>query len=195
MTGMSKFGGSEPLKLVADAGVCVIYIPSSSSIESIKEDILYVAAVTGTESKGNEIIADMEKEIAAIATVGSKITDKKTVYFEVSSPPEMISFGSGVFLDEMLEIIGAVNILADKESWVSISDEAVLNANPDIILTSVNYVNDPIGDITSRPGWSVITAVKNGDVYYIDADSSNRPSHNIITALNQMAKAVYPDKY
>ena len=107
----------------------------------------------------------------------------------------MYSFGKGVFLDEMLEIIGAVNILVDQDEWVSVTDEAVLDANPDVVLTCVNYIDDPIGEIKGRPGWGEITAARNDDVYYIDTDSSNRPSQNIIIALKEMAKAVYPDKY
>ncbi|HCX62073.1 MAG TPA: ABC transporter substrate-binding protein, partial [Clostridiales bacterium] len=40
-----------------------------------------------------------------------------------------------------------------------------------------------------------ITAVKNNDVYYIDKDASSLSNHNIIKALDQMAKAIYPDAY
>jgi iron complex transport system substrate-binding protein len=63
------------------------------------------------------------------------------------------------------------------------------------VLTSVNYIDDPIGEIKSRPGWENITAIQNDDVYYIDTDASNRPSHHIVKALRMMAKAVYPDRY
>ena len=37
--------------------------------------------------------------------------------------------------------------------------------------------------------------MKNNEVYYIDADSSSRPTQNIIKALKEMAKATYPDEY
>ena len=37
--------------------------------------------------------------------------------------------------------------------------------------------------------------MKNGDVYQIDKNSSSRGSQNIIKALKEMAKAVYPDEY
>ena len=195
VTGMTKAGGDDPFKLVSEAGICVIYIPSSLSIDGIKEDIKYIAAVIGAQSKGNQIISDMEKEIDNIKKIADTISDKKLVYFEIAAAPWMYSFGSGVFLNEMIELIGARNIFADLKEWVSIADEAVLEANPDVILTSVNYVENPIDEIKSRSGWDVITAVKNNDVYYIDTDLSNRPSQNIIKAMKEMAKAIYPDKY
>jgi iron complex transport system substrate-binding protein len=195
VTGMSKVGGENPLQVVEDTGICVIVIPSSTSIDEIKEDIKFIAAVTGTTSAGNNIISNFESEIAAVKAIGDTITDKKTVYFEISPAPWMYSFGNNTFLNEMIGIIGAVNIFADQDGWMSVADEQILDSDPDVILTSTDWMDDATGEIKARPGWEVITAVQNNAVYYIDADSSNRPSHNIIKALQEMAKAVYPDKY
>ena len=195
VAGMAKSDGIDSFGIFHDMGICVIYIPSSTNIDGIKEDIRYIAAVVGAVSKGEEIVTAMEKDIADIKAIGDTITEKKTVYFEISAAPWMYSFGRGVFLNEMIEMIGAVNVLGEREDWISVADEAILDANPDVILTSVNYLDDPVGEIKSRDGWNVITAVQNSDVYYIDTDASNRPSQNIVKALKEMAKAVYPDKY
>jgi iron complex transport system substrate-binding protein len=195
VTGMSKVGGNNPLQVVEDTGICVIVIPSSTSIDEIKEDIRFIAAVAGAVSTGNTIVSNMEKEIADIKKIGDAITDKKSVYFEISPAPWMYSFGNNTFLNEMIEIIGAVNIFADQDGWMSVADEQLLDANPDVILTTTNWMDDAIGEIKGRPGWDAITAVQNNAVYYIDQDASNRPNHNIVKALKEMAKAVYPDKY
>ena len=194
-TGMSKAGGGDPFTPITNAGICMIYIPSSSSIEDIKEDVRFIAAVMGAQSEGDRIIAEMEHDIDVIRAIGQTITDTKSVYFELSAAPHMYSFGNGVYLNEMLDMIGAKNIFVDRDMWISVTDEAVPHANPDIILTSVNYIDDPVGEIMSRPGWGQITAIQNNDVYYIDTDSSNRPSHNVIKALKEMAKAIYPDTF
>jgi iron complex transport system substrate-binding protein len=195
VTGMVQAGGDDPYKPLKDAGVCVIYIPSSDSIASIKEDVRFVASIMGKSGEGDKLIARMEADIAEIKAVGDSITEKKTVYFELSAAPYMYSFGKGVFLNEMIEICGAVNILADQDSWLAVAEETVPAANPDVILTNVNYISDPIGEIKSRPGWRAITAVANDDVYYIDADASSRPNHNVVKALREIAQSVYPDKY
>ena len=195
VTGMSMVGGDDPYKVVTDAGICVLYIPSSDSIEGIKDDIRFMAAVLDARDRGDELISDMEREIDRVRAIGETITDKKKVYFEISAAPYMYSFGQHTFLDEIINLIGAVNIFADQISWLSVADEAVLDANPDVILTSVNYIDNPVDEIKSRPGWNEVSAVKNDEVYYISTDSSNRPSHNVVIALLEMAKAVYPDLY
>jgi len=193
VTGMSKVEGADFFKPVTDVGVCVMYIPSSNSLDGIKEDIRFIAAVMGMVQAGDDLIDGMNSEINAIREAAAGITDRKTVYFEISAAPYMYSFGTGTFLNEMIEIIGGVNIFADQNSWISVSDEAVPQANPDVILTSVDYIDNPAGEIMSRPGWNEVTAIKNGDVYTVDANASNRPSHNVVIALRQMAVAVYPD--
>jgi len=195
VTGMVQATGEDLYKPFKDAGVCVIYIPSSNSIASIEEDIRYIASVMGDVSKSDAIIQEMSEEINAIKAVGETITDKKKVYFEIAAAPNMYSFGDGVFLNEMIEIIGAENILKSEEKWITAADEAVVAGNPDVILTSVNYIDNPVDEIKGRAGWDAITAVKDDAVYYIDTDASNNPSQNIVKALKEMAKAIYPDKY
>jgi|GEM_PF-765279 len=197
-TDMILQGGTvDPLGMIADMGVSIIYVPISSSISDIMEDIRFIAAVMSARAAGEAIIADMQAEIESIQAISANIPagTHKTVYFEISPPPWMTGIGTGTFLHEMLGIIGAVNIFADQDGWIPVSDEVILPLNPDVILTSTNFLDDPIADIAERPGWDVITAVQNGDIFQIDADSSNRPSHNIVKALREMAQAIYPDLF
>lgn len=195
-SGYNKSGsGDDPFKAVSDAGISVVYIPSSNSINGIYKDIEFLASIVNAEDEGQKIISNMKKEISEIAEKGKTIKDKKTVYFEIGPAPTLYSIGKDTFVNEMISLIGAENIFKDEESWISPTEESVLDANPDVILTNVNYVDDPVSEIIGRKGWDSITAVKNKDVYSIDADSSSRPTPNIIKALKEMAKAIYPDVY
>ncbi|MGB4439392.1 MAG: ABC transporter substrate-binding protein [Sedimentibacter sp.] len=194
-TGMSMKDGNDPYKPVKDMGICLAYIPSSDSIEGIYKDIIFIAESLEVPDKGHELVSQMETKIAEFKKIGSTIEKKKTVYFEIAGAPELYSFGKGVFLNEMIEIIGAENLLANEEKWISVSDEVVVAANPDIILTNVDYIEDAVDEIKSRAGWENVTAIKNNDVYYIDRDASSLSNHNIVKALQQMAEVVYPEIY
>ena len=185
----------DPYKSLKDVGIPVVYVTSSESIEQIYEDIRFIASIVGKEENGEEIINSMKNDIKEISEIGKTIKDKKTVYFETSPAPSLSSVGNSTFINEMIEIIGAENIFKNETSWISPSEESVLDANPDVILTKVDYVENPTEEIKSRDGWENIRAVKNNDVYYIDANASSRPTQNIIKALKEMAKAVYPDLY
>lgn len=195
VSNLSLYDQEAPYQQLIDMGVCVICVPTSDSIKDIQSDIAFIASVFGESAKGEAIIAEMQAEIDRIAAIGKTITEKKSVYFEISAAPYMYSCGSGVFLNELIELIGAKNILADQEGWLSVGEESVIAANPDVILTNVNYIENPTQEIMGRSGWDNLTAVKNGDVYYIDNMASSLPNQNVVKALSQMARAVYPEYY
>ena len=193
-SGMS-YVEDNPFQALIDLGVRVIEIPTSNSIEAVKADIVFTAACLGREADGQALADEMQGTIDAIAAIGGTITEKKTVLFEIACLPYIYSFGSGTFLNEMIELIGAENVLGDQNSWLAVAEEAAVAANPDVILTNVNYIEDSVGEILARPGWENVTAVANGDVHYIDNGKSSLPNHYIVDALVEMALAVYPEEY
>lgn len=198
-SGHNKSGDEDPFALIKEAGIPVAYIPSSYSIDGIYGDIEFIASLTDTEKEGKDLINSMKKEVEAIKAIGDTITDKKNIYFEIGAGSGLYTFGNETFLNEMIETIGATNIFGEENSWITATPEAVIDANPDVILANTPETNEAgltaVEDIVSREGWDTITAVKNGDVYQIDKNSSSRASQNIIKALKEMAKAVYPDEY
>ena len=195
VSNLSLYDADNPFKQLIDNGVCVVCVPTSDSIADIQSDIAFVAAVLSETEKGEALISEMQQEIDRIAAIGAGITEKKKVYFEISAAPYMYSFGTGVFLNEIIELIGAENILADQEGWLSVGEEAVVQANPDVILTNVNYIDNPVQEIKNRSGWDALAAVQNNEVYYIDNMSSTLSNQNVVKALQQMAEAVYPEYY
>ena len=200
-SGMLYVGGANPYQTVSDAGVCIADIPSSTSIAAIEQDITFVGDCVGKTAEAKSIIADMEKKIAGITEIASGIKeeDKKTVAFLLSVPddnfPTVYSLGKNTFIDEMISKLGAKNAFGDQDSWLSLSEEAVIAANPDVILHSVSYVPDADKALASRPGWDAIKAVKNGNIFYINENASNRPNAHIVEAMEEMAKAIYPEYY
>ena len=170
-------------------------VPTSDSLADIQSDIAFVASLLGETEKGEALISKMQQEIDRVAAIAANLTEKKKVYFEISAAPYMYRFGTGVFLNEMIELIGAENILADQEGWLSVGEETVVQANPDVILTNVNYIDDPIQEIKDRSGWDALAAVQDDQVYYIDNMASSLPDQNVVKALIQMAEAIYPEYY
>jgi iron complex transport system substrate-binding protein len=187
--------GEDPFRLLREMGIHVAYISMSKSIEDIYQDIAFIAGLVQAREKGEEVIDSMKAQVANIKQKTVNIDVKKTVYFEISAAPDMFTFGKDSFLNDMISVIGARNIFENDNWIVSPSAEVIIERNPNVILTNVNYIDDPVGEIKRRPGFNHINAVINNRICKIDTDSSVRPSARIITALRQMSKAVYPEFY
>ncbi|ASJ20193.1 iron ABC transporter substrate-binding protein [Brachyspira hampsonii] len=189
----SVFSGKNSLDSIKASDICVAVIPNSDTIKSIEDDITFLGNVLNKSDAASNIISIMDKNIKNIRAIGEGIENKKKVYFEIAALPNLYSFGTNVYLDDMINIIGASNIFSDKNSWITTAEENVLFTNPDIIFTSVNYIDNPSEEILNRKSWQNINAIKNKDVYYID--SASLPTHNIVNALIMMAKYIYPNEY
>lgn len=195
INGISDNGDTDPYAELKAAGTNVVYIPSAVSLDGIKDDIAFLAAYTRTSDKGDELIGTIDSCISDISAKAANITEKKSVYFEISAAPYLYTTGSGTFLNEIIELVGAENIYGGEEGWISNSDETVIAANPDVILTSVAYEGYDFNEITAREGWNVLTAVKNGEVYQVGANETSRASQHVVDGINEIASAIYPDVY
>ncbi|ADK32215.1 ABC transporter substrate-binding protein [Brachyspira pilosicoli] len=171
----------------------IITITNSETLKGIEDDIYFLGKVLNADDRAKEVVSNMRTKIKEIKDIGDTITNKKTVYFEISALPNLYSFGSNVYLDDIINIIGAKNIFSNRNEWISISEEDVVYLNPDIIFTSVDYVNNPIAEITNRAAWRDINAVKTSKVFFVEGTSL--PTHNIVSSIILMAKYIYPEEY
>ncbi|MCL2592936.1 MAG: ABC transporter substrate-binding protein [Defluviitaleaceae bacterium] len=192
---INRVGGEDPFSQVFDAGIAITAIPTSASIESIKEDIRFIGLVTNTETRAEEIVANFEREIEEILQIVDGAGQGITVYFEISPHPWLFSFGSGVFLNELIEMLGATNILNDQEEWIPVSEEIIIERNPDIIFTNVSYIDNAVEEILSRDAWGILSAVENGNVHLVSVNTSSRSNENVVVALREMAMAMFPERF
>lgn len=192
LNGINWSGEGDPYEALKNMGTKVYYIPVASSIEDIKADIKFISEYTGTEDKGNEMIEAIDNKIAEVKEKAASIDSKKKVYFEVG---QLWSGGKGTYFNEIINLVGAENIFADQDGYIEVSEENIIEANPDVILTTLDYEGYDVKEISERVGWNVITAVKTGAVKQLDSNPVSRASQNIVDGIDIVAKAIYPEIY
>ena len=191
VTDMSAAGGGEdPFALLSKNGISVITITTPNTLEEISQDVAFIAEVIGEKEKGAKLAEDMLSKMEEYRQLGEKVTTPKRVYFEISAAPYSYSFGQGVFLNEILELLGAENIFGDQTGWLSVTAEAAVAANPDVIFTNVDYIEDPVAELLAREGWLDIQAILNQQVYWINPNASSQANHHVIDAMEEMALAL-----
>ncbi len=191
------YGGvTNPYAILDDMGVSVVYVPTSTDINGIYDDILFYGNLTNTSERATEIVHNMKTQIEEIKELSTSIENKKTVYFEIDDfDGKLYSVGYDTYINDVLNIIGAKNIFEDEYSWLVVSEESIVDKNPDIIITSNSYNKNAVEDIKSRKSFQDITAVVNDDVYLIDADDISRGTKDIVNAIKEIATIIYPEVY
>ena len=123
------------------------------------------------------------------------VKEPKNVYYEISAAPELWTAGEDTFQQEVLTAANVKNIFSNISGWAEISEEQVITANPELILTTVNYLDDPISELLGRTGWETVEAIQSKNIVVIDGEVITRPGPRIGEAVELVAKAVYPDLF
>ncbi|WP_400245157.1 ABC transporter substrate-binding protein [Niallia sp. JL1B1071] len=194
----SAHNSTEGLQQIRDAGIEVVVVNDAASFEDVYKSMEMIGQATGTETEADKLVADMKEKLAAIKDKAAAISDsdQKSVYIEVSGEPSIFTTGKNTFMQEMLDTINAKNIISE-EGWVQVDQEAVIAANPDVIITTYGAYSEtsPIDQISSRKGWEEIKAVKEKHIVDVDSDMVTRSGPRLVEGVEAVAEAVYPDVF
>ena len=152
-----------------------------------------IGALMGKNENAEALIADIQ---ATCDEIRAKTEgNEKTVYFEISPPPYLYSCGSSSFTHELAEICGLKNIFSDQaDPWLMISDEQVIERNPDYIVLMNGMGAAGIDEIMSRDGWGDITAIKEKNIYYDETSIMTRPGPRVKDAVIELYNFVYGEE-
>jgi len=181
------------LTQLEDADIPVFVIESATSFDEVYGDIEQIASVLAKEEKGAEVIEGIQTQIEDVQERLAAVEEQKEVYVEISPSPEIYTTGKSTFQQEILNHAQVTNVFDDLEGWPNISEEEVITRDPEVILTTVSYVEDAVGDIEARDSWSAVEAIENGEVHFIDSDITSRPGPRIGEAVQLVAETVYPE--
>lgn len=184
------FDTGDIVSAMRQAGLTVLYLPSPADINGTYDDIELVGKATGHIDEADALVTSMADEVHAIEADASG-HERPTVYHEVDNT--YYSAGPGSFIADLYSVLGANNI-ADStgEAYPQLSSEAIIAANPDVIILADEDFGEDADTVAARPGWTAIDAVKNGRIYGINPDIISRPGPRIVDALRQLAEDLYP---
>lgn len=176
-----------------EKGITVIAL-NPKKIDQILVNIRLVGKVCGKVDEAEKLTNEMQRVIDGVVSKTRNIAHRPGVYYEVWYEP-LYTIGSGTWQNELIEMAGGVNIFADaKQTYPIVSSEAVIQRNPEIIIVSLGYMGGvKKEDFEKRPGWSVISAVKNNRIFEIDENIFIRCGPRIVQGLQQLAWLIHPE--
>jgi iron complex transport system substrate-binding protein len=174
--------------------------------ESIK-DIETFGLILGKEKEAGEFTDFLRSKLDLIVKRVKEIRpeEKKRVYFE-SGHQDYYAWGPGSGKDERLGKAGGINIFADLGMEGSeVDPEEILERDPDVIFkdgmgakyggytaVDASVMEAKREEMMSRPGWSELKAVKNGQVYIEGEDLDLATG---VIYVSYLARLLYPDRF
>ena len=122
------------------------------------------------------------------------VAEAPTVFHEIDT--KYFSAGSGTFIGDLYGMLGAANIAdATGQAYPQMSAEAIIQADPDVIVLADEDAGESPETVKARPGWGSVSAVKNDRIYVIDPDIVSRPGPRLVEALRTLAGYLYPELF
>jgi iron complex transport system substrate-binding protein len=168
-----------------------VYVIDPTTYDEVVATILNVGRLAGAED-GAQAVADAmaaarEEVRAAVAGLPAAST-----FLEIYSEPLMTA-GEGTFIDDMITIAGGENIGAAAGSgFPNFSTEVLVKVDPAVYIADSGSMSEP-GDISERPGFAELTAVKQGRVYVIDDNLIARPGPRLADGLRRLLEYIHPE--
>lgn len=189
--------GTEGVDQLREAGLTVFVVNDASAFEEVYDTIGMMSEVTGVVEEGDKLIEAMKEGFTALSEKAEAVLDDdmKTVFIEISPSPEIYTPGNNTFENEILSLIHAKNGAGDEDGWVMLSEEAIVEMNPDVIIVTYDYTEDPVGEVMSRDAWQDIEAIKNDQVIQVDTDIVSRPGPRLVEGAEVLAKEIYPEVF
>ncbi|UOQ95410.1 ABC transporter substrate-binding protein [Halobacillus shinanisalinarum] len=194
--GSSAHNSQAALDQISNAGIPVYVVKNASDFKGVYETIHSVGKLVNEQEKADSIVTGMKDKLKGIKEKASEIKDPKSVFVEVSPAPEIYTTGTGTFMHHMLQAINAENAAANQEGWVKMNEEAIINLQPDVIITTYGYYTEkPVEKVLSREGWEEVPANEKKQVYDVHSDLVTRAGPRLIEGIERLAEAVYPETF
>jgi iron complex transport system substrate-binding protein len=189
--------GYDPGDLVASleaAGVPVIYYNAALTVEDTYRQIEAIGVATGHVEESIVVSESVETELAKIAADAPDVPEDTTYYHELDNT--YYTATSSTFFGQIYGMFGIDNIAdpADNDGsafgYPQLSSEFIVSADPELIFLADVLYGESAESVAARPGWEVLSAVREGNVVELDSDIASRWGPRIVDFAQSVADAL-----
>lgn len=189
-------GPPEALDVLRKASVPLVTVPEKFDRAGILEKIAVVGDVLSVGDKAGKLADRVAADIDAAQAATAGIENRKKVLFVLSlQGGRVLASGTGTAADGIIALAGGVNAVDAYPGYKQLSDEAIIEAAPDVILAM-----DRGGDhetqadqLLSHPAIAATPAAANRQVVRMDGAFLLGFGPRTAEAARELASALYGD--
>jgi iron complex transport system substrate-binding protein len=174
-------------------GVPVLAVSAPNTLDDVYAGMELIGQATGHPDEAADLVDQTKAGLDKVVADTPKSVAPLSYYHELDTT--LYSATSKTFIGQIYSLFGLTNIAdpADKDAggYPQLSNEAILQANPDVIfLADVQCCGQNASTVAARPGWNTLAAVKNGNVVALNDDLASRWGPRIVDLAKSIADAV-----
>ncbi len=175
-------------------GIPVLFLDTPASIQGVFDQIELLSSVTGRLDEAESLIADMQAGIDAIVAELAGVQEGPRIFHELDST--FFTVGPGSFVADLYGLLNAQNIAdATGDAFPQMSAEAIIEADPEVIILADAEFGESAETVKARPGWENVSAVQSDRIFPVDPDLVSRPGPRLVEGLETLGKLLYPEKF
>ncbi|HYD07629.1 MAG TPA: ABC transporter substrate-binding protein [Reyranella sp.] len=161
------------------------------SVPEILDNIRLMGRVAGLPERGAEVAARFEARLAAVQRRVERRPAPSTIMITGRlGNGLMLVAREGTYTGDAIALAGARFALPDTRTIAQVSPEAILNADPDVLLWA--GTERGLKELIARPGWSELRAVKTGRAHAVNRTELLIPGPRTIDGIEHLAAIFHP---
>lgn len=162
------------------------------TLEDVYRNIEDVGELLGCPGNASSLIEGLRERETAVQAATYGREPPRAMYVLWDDP--LYVAGSDTLQDDLIKRAGGINVFEDAEGYIVVSDEAVVNRGPEVIIICEAHTAGT-GDIRERllgkQTLSDVPALRTMRIYTVDADTVNRPGPRLIDALEAFSACLH----
>jgi iron complex transport system substrate-binding protein len=186
-------------KRLAAFSIPVLNLPAPASLSGMYGEFDQLGQATGHLAAAQREDAALRSQVSQITAQVPHNSRQVTYYYELDQT--YYSITSSTFVGSLFKLLGMKSI-ADGASgaaaaggYPQLSSEYIIKANPDfIVLADTICCHQSAAAVAKRPGWSGLTAVRDGHIILLNDDIASRWGPRVVDLLRTVEAALARDR-
>ncbi|TCU63289.1 iron complex transport system substrate-binding protein [Bradyrhizobium sp. R2.2-H] len=187
-------GPRETMDILETAKVPLVLVPETFSEQGLIDKIKLVGHAMGVDARAECLSAAVGADLAQLRALRAKVTKPVRVMFVMSlqNGRAMVA-GHKTAADEIIQLAGATNAVGDYDGYKVISDEAIVAAKPDVVLSIERGKDSLQADaVYTHPGFALTPVVSNKSFITMDGLYLLGFGPRTATAARDLSVKLYP---
>jgi len=172
-----------------------VYVTDPRTVEDVLSSTEKLGHLLGTDQQSATLVASLRSRVQRVRERLSGSTPRSVFFITWVEP--LISVGQNTFLADALRVAGARSVIEVPQDWPNVNLEQIVSSQPEYLVFSsddADQIHRQIAELRGQPGWLGLEALRRNQIVIL-SEAFSRPSPRLIDSIEQLARALHPERF